>query len=283
MPFIVPLNDAKKEYPQYDFLTPLTPSEQKAAFHVRDHTGDDLCLKIIAPNYSVDRLQREIIALQTINHPNVVKLKEYTYSSTPTQVKHYIVEEFVVGDDLSARLTPGNAWARPDVARFFTQLCEGLAALCDENIVHRDLKPSNIRVRGDGTPVIIDFGLARLLDKTDLTLTAEGAAIGTPIYFSPEQFTGTKRDIDPRTDIFAVGILMYQALTGGHPFEKPGITYSQLSDAVCNSTDCFRTPSFLALPKEWQLLVRKLMEKERVKRTQSARQIQTILAKVGGI
>lgn len=283
MPFIVPIKTAQATFPEYKFVQALTPSEQKAAFHVQNADGEDLCFKIIAPNYSVDRIQREIIALQTLNHPNVVALKEYTYSSTPTQQRHYMIEDFIDGDDLADRLVVGTAWSRNDVAKFFIPLSEGLNALYEAKIVHRDLKPNNIRVRPDGSPVIIDFGLARHLDKSDITLTAQGAAIGTPIYFAPEQFTGTKREIDHRTDIFAIGIIMYQALTGNHPFAQPRQTYQQLSDAICNSDGYLNTKEYDSLPKEWKLLVSKLLEKERGKRIQNAKLISTILQKIGGI
>lgn len=283
MPFTVPIKDAQADFPEYKFLQALTPSEQKAAFHVQNADGQDLCLKIIAPNYSVDRIQREIIALQTLNHPNVVRLKEYTYSSTPTQQRHYMIEDFIEGDDLADRLVADVSWSREDVTNFFVPLSEGLNALYEAKIVHRDLKPNNIRVRPDGSPVIIDFGYARHLDKSDITLTAQGAAIGTPIYFAPEQFSGTKREIDHRTDIFAIGIIMYQALTGHHPFAQPHQTYQQLSDAICNSDGYLNTTEYNNLPKEWRLLLSKLLEKERGKRIQNAKLICTILQKIGGI
>jgi serine/threonine protein kinase len=283
MPFTVPIAAAQADYPDYKFIAPLTPSEQKAAFHVQDKDGQDLCLKIIAPNYSVDRMQREILALQSINHPNVVGLKEYTYSSTATRQKHYMVEEFIEGKDLSELLQPNRPWLRPRCAKFFAALCDGLSALQRANIVHRDLKPSNIRVRRGGSPVIIDFGLARHLDMVALTRTSEGAAIGTPIYFAPEQFTGTKHDIDHRTDLFAVGVLLYQALTGRHPFFKPTMARQQLSDAVCTSDDYLKVAEFDALPRPWKLLVGRLLEKERAKRPPSAAQVAEILHKIGGL
>jgi len=113
VPYTIDIKEAEKLFPDYTFVRPLTPSEQKAAFHVKDKaTGTDLCLKMIAPNYERVRLDREIRALQDISHPNVVKLIEYTFSSKPGSQRHYIVEEFVEGQDLTATLIPGEPWQR---------------------------------------------------------------------------------------------------------------------------------------------------------------------------
>lgn len=281
MPYFVPRSKAEAEYPEYRFIKELTPSEQKAAFHVKNAEGEDLCLKLIAPDYRIDRLNREITALQSITHPNVVRLKEYTFSSTPGQQRHYIVEEFVDGKDLSEFLQPGNIWNKKNISKFFSQLCEGLNALKEKNIVHRDLKPSNIRVRANGTPVIIDFGLARHLELPDLTRTDDGAQIGTPTYFAPEQCSGNKYDIDHRTDLFAVGIMIYQALIGNHPFFEPSMSLEALKDNICNYHDHIAAPEFSALPGPWKLIVKRLLEKERANRPHSAHQVATILRKIG--
>jgi serine/threonine-protein kinase len=284
MPYDVPIDQAKKDYPEYEFVAKLTPSEQKAAFHVRQ-SGEDLCLKIIAPSYELDRLTREVQALQILNHPNVVRLREYTNSSKNGVQRHYMVEDFVPGSDLSLKLRPGNRWARGDVAKMFAAAAEGLAAMHAKDIVHRDLKPGNIRVRPDGTPVIIDFGLARHLSLKDLTKTSEGAAIGTPRYFAPEQAdpNSNKHNIDRRTDLFALGVMMYEALTGRHPFDKPGMTLSQLRDTICKSDDYLNAPEFTSLPAEWRTVVTRLLEKDRVKRPHTASQVVTILGKIRGI
>jgi serine/threonine protein kinase len=283
MPYTVPIEQAKTWFPRYDFIAPLTPSEQKAAFHVRDGGGRDLCLKLIAPTYSVDRLNREIAALQQIANTHVVRFEEYTYSSKGGQQLHYIVEEFVDGEDLAAQLGAQGPWARERVADFFMELCDGLDALRRAGVVHRDLKPNNIRVRPDGSPVIVDFGLARLLSLPDLTKTADGAAIGTPLYFAPEQFEGTKREIDHRTDLFALGILMYQALTGTHPFHAPGLTWAGLQKAVCEGDDHFGGDAFKALPTRWQVLLRSLLARPRAKRPVSAAQVAALLTKLRGV
>jgi serine/threonine-protein kinase len=283
MPFIVPIEAAREQFPQYEFVAALTPSEQKAAFHVKDSEGRDLCLKIIAPDYEMDRLSREIRALQSIDHPNIVQLREYTYSSSPGYQRHYIIEEFVEGKDLAEILGNTRVWPRSQAAEFFSDLCNGLAVLNAKRLVHRDLKPTNIRVRPNGSPVIIDFGLARHLDQPDITLTKEGAAFGTPLYFAPEQFVGTKHDIQHRTDLFAVGILLYQALFGRHPFWQAGMSYQRLSNAVCTSSDHLLVPEFCALPRPWQLLMSRLLEKEQARRPHDAGQVSSILKKINGL
>jgi serine/threonine protein kinase len=283
MPFAVPLQQAQNDFPEYTFIEALTPSEQKAAFHVRDAQGEDLCLKIIAPNYNVDRLQREIRALQDINHPNVVALIEYTYSSTPSSQRHFMIEKFIAGKDLADEMRPGQQWDRRTAAETFVGICDGLVALEEKSIVHRDLKPNNIRLRPDGTPVVIDFGLVRLLELPDLTSTGQGAAIGTPVYFAPEQFVGTKRDIDHRTDLFALGVILFQALIGEHPFYQQGMTRQQLSDAVCSSTAFCSNFRFAALPTQWRLIIGRLLEKERLRRPASAVQVRNILESIGAI
>jgi serine/threonine protein kinase len=283
MPYVVSIKDAQQMFPDYVFVRSLTPSVQKAAFHVKDKNGDSLCLKLIAPNYERDRLDREIEALQTINHPNVVKLIEYTFSSKVGQQRHYIIEEFIDGQDLSDILLPGQPWPMKAVAEFFLMLCNGLFAMKEKEIVHRDLKPANIRVRPNSSPVIIDFGLSQHLNLPDLTQTVIGAAIGTPMYFAPEQFEGTRRDIDHRTDLFAVGILIYEALTGESPFYQPPMTIAQLRYAVCESTIHLAKPSFQALDSKWQTLLDRLLQKERALRPSNARQIGAILKKIGGL
>lgn len=283
MPFLVPIDQARVEYPDYTFIAALTPSEQKAALHVRNIAGEDLCLKIIAPNCNMDRLQREISALQAISHPNVVALREYTFTTVQGKQRHYLIEEFVAGNDLTQELQAGVAWTLDRACIFFSALCDGLMQLRSVPVVHRDLKPSNIRVRMDGSPVIIDFGLVRHLGLSDLTQTSDGAALGTPLYFAPEQFLGTKYDIDHRTDLFAIGVLLYQALVGHHPFFRSQMSKIQdLQDAVCGSKDYLKDPIFLALPPQWRLLTSRLLEKERVRRPQDAGQVAVILRKLQG-
>ena len=281
MTLTLTLQEAQTQFPEYLFVKALTPSAQKAAFHVRDGEGTDLCLKIVAPTYERDRLDREILAMQTVDHPNVVHLREYTFTSKPGHQRHFIVEEFVAGSDLTDRLKTGEPWTTRDAAVFFAKLCDGLAALREKGIVHRDIKPQNIRVRDDGEPIIVDFGLARHLGLPDLTKTIQGARVGTPAYFAPEQFDGNKRDIDHRTDLFAVGILLYEATTGERPFIDSTVhTVAQLRDAVCDRGDHLRRPAFLALDVRLRVVTGKLLEKQRAKRPADPAQVARILREI---
>lgn len=282
MAFIIPIDVAKAQFPDYDFVCALTPSAQKSAFHVR-RDGKAFCLKIIAPNQALDRVQREVLAMQALDHPNVVKVLEYEYSARAGQARHYIVEEFVAGNDLSKDMMPGQPWPLSKITAVFPLLCEGLTGLEANKIVHRDLKPSNVRLRPDGSPVIIDFGLARMLDMTSITATFDGAMIGTPRYFSPEQFRGTKRDIDHRTDLYALGVLLYEAAVGQHPsFKTTMQTMDELSEAVCSSESYTANVVFKALPPRLQLIVRRLLEKERAKRPSSAAIVAKVLRELEG-
>jgi eukaryotic-like serine/threonine-protein kinase len=282
MPYEVPIHIAATLYPEYQFITPLTPSEQKAAFHVRDSDNNDLCLKIIAPKYDMDRLQREVLALQTINHINVAKLKVYEFSSKYGQQRHFMVEEFIHGDDLTKVMQVNNPMDLKYASNLFALICDGLSELSKHNIVHRDLKPSNIRVQPNNNPVIIDFGLARHLSLPDLTKTYQGAAIGTPLYFAPEQVSGTKRDIEYKTDLFTIGVIIYESVVGEHPFYRSGMDIQQLDAAILQSDDYLNNPKFLKLPSNWRLIISRLLEKERNKRPQSAEQVAKVLRKIGG-
>lgn len=278
--FNIDIAAARVQHPDYEFVNALTPSAQKAAFHVRKG-GCDYCLKIIAPNQSLERVQREVLAMQTMDHPNVAKVVEYEYSAREGQTRHYLVEQFIDGSDLSEYLEGKGPLTIDEVKSIFVPLCEGLAALAQNSIVHRDLKPSNVRVLPSGIPVIIDFGLARLLDMESLTATPEGAMIGTPRYFAPEQLKGTKRDIDPRTDLYALGVMLFEAAVGKHPYlSATPKTMDELQEAICVSESYLADPDFKSLPDVLQAILRRLLEKERANRPSNAATVAALLAKM---
>lgn len=279
MTFDVPIDEAQALFPDYEFVARLTASVQKAAFHVRKD-AHDLCLKIIAPDHEADRLQREVEALLKVEHPNVVQFVEYTFSVRKGHHRHYVIERFVDGSDLTDLLDE-NPWTLADAGAFFGKLLDGLGELRRHGLVHRDLKPSNIRVRPNADPVIIDLGLARHLGRPDLTRTTQGARLGTPMYFAPEQFQGTKHDIDHRTDLFAVGILLYQALVGHHPFYGTHMRSADaLEEAVCRADAHWGSARFRSLPADWQLVIKRLLERSRERRPGDAAQAANLIRRL---
>ena len=147
--------------------------------------------------------------------------------------------------------------------------------------VHRSVIRAWSGFRERRRPVSGERRSARLLTLSDLTRTEQGAAFGTPKYFAPEQFRGTKRDIDNRTDLFALGIMLYEALVGQHPFYVEGMTYDELAESVCVRRDTLNVEGFTCLDDRLQLLVRRLLAADRVSRINTAKQVAAILRKIG--
>src|SRR5262249_37432542 len=119
-------------------------------------------------------------------------------------------------------------WIAPDdppdprkAARLVARMALALREAHDHGIVHRDLKPANVMINGRGEPVVMDFGLARLIHAEDERITQSGATLGTPAYMAPEQVAGDLRAIGPATDIYALGVILFELLTGRRPFRGP--------------------------------------------------------------
>ncbi|MEM7157509.1 MAG: serine/threonine-protein kinase [Myxococcota bacterium] len=157
------------------------------------------------------RLQREAIAVAKLRHENILEIFDY---SGPEAAESYIVTEFIHGMTLKEwvddKLDP-----RPAVAAMIVhRLCLALQHAHRGGIVHRDIKPENVMIRDDGVLKLMDFGIAQIIDNQKLTLT--GQLIGSPAYMAPELISG--RPLDQRTDLFSLGILLYQIATGRLPF-----------------------------------------------------------------
>ncbi|MBA2320828.1 MAG: serine/threonine protein kinase, partial [Deltaproteobacteria bacterium] len=176
----------------------------------------DVAIKVLHPHLSSStrnrkRFAREARAIEHLRHPNILEI--FDYSGTDAG-ECYIVTEFVLGDTLSALL-----WRRgrlpPEVAASMAlDLSRALSYAHREGILHRDLKPDNVMIRSDGTVKLMDFGIARFLDESQVTMT--GALVGSPAYMSPEQAKEGKLDV--RSDLFSLGTLLFQTTTGQLPF-----------------------------------------------------------------
>jgi len=176
----------------------------------------------------IRRFSREAAALARLDHPNVVRF----YATEQDGMFSFIVMDYVPGSNLQRRLAQAGApLPMPEVATLFHQIGSALHYAHTMGFIHRDIKPANIMLREDGTALLSDFGAARVAESATLaTLT-----IGTPAYMSPEQILG--RDLQPQTDIYSFGIVLYEMLTGRRPFtgDESGLTgtgtISRLRDA----------------------------------------------------
>ena len=185
-------------------------------FKARDTELDRIvALKVIRSEFASDpktlqRFKQELILARQITHRNVVRIFDLgTHADTK-----FITMEFVEGRDLSAVLEEGRL-APAEAARLIRQVCHALEAAHAENVIHRDLKPQNIMSDSAGKVLVMDFGLARSVELSGLTRT--GAILGTPAYMSPEQAKGMP--LDARSDLFSLGVIFYELLTGKQPYE----------------------------------------------------------------
>ncbi|MFQ6100345.1 MAG: protein kinase [Anaerolineae bacterium] len=157
------------------------------------------------------RFRREARAIAALRHPNILTIYDYGEEGGIA----YIVMEYVAGGTLKARLT-GQPMDWPDAATLVIPVGRALAYAHSQGIVHRDVKPANILLARSDWPLLADFGLVKLLGRQQ-GITQPGISIGTPAYFAPEQAAGG--EVDHRTDIYGLGIVLYELLTGSIPFE----------------------------------------------------------------
>jgi len=178
---------------------------------------DELILKILNPQLSADevavkRFAQELKLARRISHPNVIRL----YDLIDLGGIHAVSMEYFPGRDLSKRLRDEGPLDQVRALGIVIQVCAGLAAAHAEGVIHRDIKPGNILVGLEGGVKIVDFGLASAAQHKDTRLTESGLLIGTPEYMTPEQIRGG--NIDHRADIYALGIILYEMLSGRQPY-----------------------------------------------------------------
>ena len=185
-------------------------------FRARDERlGRDVALKLIRPELAsspsiLARFKQELLLSRQVTHKNVIRI----YDLGDADGVKFITMEFVEGEDLRAILTREGKVSPKEAINIIRQACTGLQAAHQEGVIHRDLKPSNIMKDASGRVVIMDFGLARTVGGDGMTQT--GMMIGTMEYMSPEQAMGN--ELDPRSDVFTMGLIFYELLTGNIPF-----------------------------------------------------------------
>jgi TolB-like protein/Tfp pilus assembly protein PilF len=239
--------------------------------------GRDVALKVLPADMAHDaerlaRFQREARAVAALNHPNIVTI----FSVEESEGIHFLTMELVEGQSLD-RLIPSGGLPADKIVEIAQALSGALAAAHDKGIIHRDLKPANVMVTGEGRVKVLDFGLAKETRETshaDATLTSAsntraGVVMGTPAYMSPEQISG--RAVDHRTDIFSLGIVLYEMATGRRPFE--GQSSAELASSILRDTPSPVTDSRADLPAELARIIQRCLGKSAADRFPSAQEI----------
>jgi serine/threonine protein kinase/tetratricopeptide (TPR) repeat protein len=261
----------------YEIIAPLGAGGMGEVYRAKDlRLGREIALKVLPPEMSTSterlaRFEREARAVAGLNHPNIVTL----FSVEDDGNVRFLTMELVDGQSLDQVLTPGGL-PISRVIELGIGLADALAAAHEKGVVHRDLKPANVVLTKDGRVKVLDFGLAKLTapDSTDLSqaatlaspLSSEGQAVGTVPYMAPEQVRG--ESVDARTDLFALGVVLYELTSGTRPFS--GATSADIASAILRDA-----PTPLAslrddLPADLERIVGRCLEKNPRERMQSS-------------
>lgn len=248
-----------------------------------EHLDCDVALKVLTPGRLADdaarrRFRNEALALSKVNHPNIAVVHDFdTQGSTD-----FLVEELIPGRSLDQMTF--SPLSEREIIHIGSQLCEGLAAAHDRAVIHRDLKPSNVRVTPDGRVKILDFGLAKMFPRyvesatapTASLSTEDGKICGTAPYMAPEQLLNEK--IDARTDIWAVGCILYEMATGHCPFRGTG---PAVAGAILHQAPSPPSKSNPRCAPGLERAILKCLEKDPSLRYQSSREIAVDLRRIG--
>jgi TolB-like protein/predicted Ser/Thr protein kinase len=236
---------------------------------------------LIGDRKSLDRFEREARAASRLNHPHICTIHDIEDNNGHP----FIVMEKLEGESLKQRLQGGKPIAVEAILDIAVQVAEALEALHAKGIIHRDIKPANIFITLNGQVKVLDFGLAKIsrdgLPASDETpyedsLTAIGVVPGTAVYMAPEQARG--EDLDPRTDIFSFGVVLYEMATGKKPFRGTNVVTTL--DAMLHQKPASPRSLNPVIPAELENIIGKAMEKDRGQRYQTATQIKSNLQQI---
>jgi TolB-like protein/Flp pilus assembly protein TadD len=236
---------------------------------------EEVALKLIIPEISsdkktIERFRNELVISRKIAQRNVCKM----YDLGQEGETHYITMEYVPGESLKGMIGMMGQLSAGQVVFIAKQVCEGLAEAHRLGVVHRDLKPSNIIIDREGNARIMDFGIARSLKAKGVT--APGIMIGTPEYMSPEQVDG--KEVDQRSDIYSLGVILYEMTTGRLPFEGD----TSISIAIKHKTETPPDPGQYnaQIPEDLSQLMLRCMDKDKEKRYQDTKELLSEFIKI---
>jgi urea transport system substrate-binding protein len=235
-------------------------------------------VKVLPRSLSVDpvsreRFLREAGAAGKLQHPNVVAL----FDVGEENGNYFIAMQLVEGGSLEDILRDRGTVHWTEAVKMMIEACKGLEAAHEAGIIHRDIKPENIMRASDGAVKLADFGLAKALDVSGVTLTMAGKALGTPEYMSPEQCRAAP--VDMRTDVYSLGATFYALIAGHSPFSASG-TAVEMMAAHCQSEIPDPRETVIALPDAVVEVIRKAMAKEPSARYQTATEFREALEAV---
>jgi serine/threonine protein kinase len=254
---------------RYQVLEELGQGGMGTVYKVLDKEIDEkVALKLLKPEVAADertikRFRNELKFARRISHKNVCRM----YHISKEEGTHYITMEYVPGEDLKSLVNRTGRFSTGKAVSIAKQVCEGLAEAHKLGVVHRDLKPQNIMIDRDENARIMDFGIARSVEAKGVT--EEGLIIGTPDYMSPEQVEG--READQRADLYSLGVILYEMVTGKVPFEGD----SALSVALKHKTEVPKDPKEIddRLSDDLSQVILRCLEKDREMRYQTAEEL----------
>ena len=269
-------NDGPLKFENYEILNTIGRGGMGIIYRARNLNDNNLvALKVLRTDLLVDpvsqrRFEHEATAASSLEHPNLIRVREFGLSRFG---QPYLTMDFLDGVELQTLLSHCERLDLPMFVNIFTQICDALAYAHSRGLIHRDLKPGNIMLvkgpTGVDTVKIIDFGIAKILgEHRQNNITTTGEMLGSPAYMSPEQCGGIA--LDSRSDIYSLGCVMYEAITGWLPFRNESAIGTIMMQVNDRPTPFNVLVPHLNIPEDLERIIFKAMEKDPANRYSTA-------------